>query len=341
MQFWRAWSLVRVQHRRVEGIREFQELLQSSPSAWGYYLLACALQQESRHEQAVVAFREAFRLDSRVVGDFHYNHATSLVALRRFEEAADEFKNAAQLNPSDGAAWGNLGMVLAELGRWRDAAPCLERSLRLAPSLAYSLILANTLFELNRLEDAERVTRAALELNPQALDGKETLARILTGQDRHQEALELAREITALNPSAASSRVVLAGVLREAGQLDAALEEAKAAVDLAPSEPGAYGALGATYLKMNDGAAALSAFAQMANCIDPDADRRPSWSSVWCDLGRGIALSLLGRHDEALSAFDQVLRADPEFFERWPEMAADYHRSLGESARTKRAPGTF
>jgi len=323
-----------VPRRRAEGIREFEKLLQLSPAASGYYEMACALQQEFRHQEAVDAFREAERLDSRVNADFHYNRAVSLTKIGRFQEAADAYRQAALLRPSDGEAWGNLGIVLAALGRWGDAAPCLERAIRLAPSVERSLTLATSLYELNRLDEAERVVRATLELNPRSTDVKEMLAQVLSGQDRHQEALEVADEIKALNPSALSSRVTLAGVLMEARQLEAALKEAKAAVDIAASDPRGYGILGAIYLKMHDGSAALAAFAQMVNYIDPNADRVPSSSWVWCDVGKGSALSLLGRHDEAMASFDEVLRVDPTFFERWPEMALHYHVSLRETERT-------
>ena len=57
--------------------------------------------------------------------------------------------------------------------------------------------------------------------------------------------------------------------------------------------------------------------------------------SAWvsCIVGRGVALSLLSRHDEAMEAFDEVLRTDPEFFDRWPEVAPHYQLSSRETER--------
>src|SRR5687767_10840323 len=53
VQFWRAWCLLEVPDRRVDAIEGFQTLLKQSPSGGGYYLLACGLQKEGRHEEAV------------------------------------------------------------------------------------------------------------------------------------------------------------------------------------------------------------------------------------------------------------------------------------------------
>jgi tetratricopeptide (TPR) repeat protein len=141
-----------------------------------------------------------------------------------------------------------------------------------------------------------------------SIDAKELLAQVLAGQDRYDEATSLAREICALNPDAPSSRVVLAGVLAEAGHLDEALKEAKAAAAVAPSDARCHGILGHIYMKMNDGAAALVAVECMACCVDPGMERLPSSPWVWCYAGRGAALSLIGRHDEAMAAFEEVLR---------------------------------
>jgi protein O-GlcNAc transferase len=217
VQFQRAWCLLEVPGRRIDGVIGFQNLLKQSPSAGGYYLLACGLQKEARHDEAVEAFREAIRLEGSGTADFFHNYAVSLEALRRYEDAADAYRSAAQLNPSDAEGWGNLGAVLAGLGQWKDAAACQERAMRLTPSLTHGLNLGSTLYELNRLGEAERALRDALALDPGSADAKELLAMVLAGQDRYEEALKIAREICALNPKALSSRVVLAGVLSEAG----------------------------------------------------------------------------------------------------------------------------
>ena len=205
--------------------------------------------------------------------------------------------------------------MFADLG-FPDAA---ERQAKLR--LAYAL---NQVLEERKLSQAEAA---------KVLDAKELLAQVLAGQDRYDEAIKLAREICALNPDVLSSRIVLTGVLMEAGRLDEALQEGNAAAEVAPSDARPHSTLGAIYLKMGDGTAALAAFERMARCLDPSMERLPSSGLVWCDAGRGAALSLLGRHVEAMAAFEEVLRTDQGFFERWPEVAPHYHLSSRETER--------
>ena len=132
-QFQRAWCLLHVPRRRSEGITAFQSLLRVSPSAAGFFLWVVDFSRNLDMRRRSKRFGRRHGLRAPGTADFHYNYAISLTALRRLEEAADAYQNAAQLNPSDGEAWGNLGAAFAELGRWKDAAPCQERAMRLAP----------------------------------------------------------------------------------------------------------------------------------------------------------------------------------------------------------------
>lgn len=79
VQFQRAWCLLEVPGRRTDAIIGFQKLLKQSPSAGGYYLLACGLQKEARHEEAVAAFLEAIRLEGSATADFFHHYGVSFL----------------------------------------------------------------------------------------------------------------------------------------------------------------------------------------------------------------------------------------------------------------------
>ncbi len=277
--------------------------------------------------------RRRFRLSARLLDSrapehqiLHYNLGVSLTALRRLEEAAEAFHSAAHLSPSNGEAWGNLGAAMAELGRWKDAAPCQERAVRLAPSVTHALNLASTLYELNRLTEAERVLRDAVALDSRSVDARESLATVLAGQDRYDEAIRIARELCESNSGALSSQTVLAGVLSEAGYLDEALQVAKAAADTAPHNARVYGALGSVYLKMNDGESALAAFERMAECLAPERDRLPSSPWVSYATGRGVAFAPTRRRHGSFRGVRQ------SSVERWPGAASGRIRSTHQSS---------
>jgi len=332
-QFQRAWCLLEVPHRRVESIAVFDSLLKTSPSSFGYYLMGCGLHKEQRHEEAVQAMDEARRLDPTASDRSYYcyDYGLCLASVGRFEEAADAFRDAALRKPSNAEAWGFLGLMFATVGRWTDAVPCLERAMRLSPCTLHGLHLGMTLHYLHRLDEAEQVLRECLASDPQSTTVKEALAQVLASQDRYEPALMLAQELCAMTPVEISSRAALAGVLSHAGRLDEALEEANAAVAACPSDPDAHAVLGSIYVDLNDGAAALAAFDRMERCREHRTERPAASLQVWCAVSRGNALSLLGRHEEAMCAFEEALRRDPEYFERWPEDGPHYRRSLRET----------
>lgn len=336
-QFQRAWSLLNVESRRNEGIEAFRNLLQTSPSSEGYFLLGCGLQEECRHSEAVEAFEEAARLGSPGTSDLHYNSGVALTALLRWDEARDAFQRAVDLSPSEAGAWDGLGTALAHIGQLRDAAPCHRRAMRLEPCAAHGLNLSRTLYELNQLEEAHAVLRQVLSIEPASVPAKESLVVVLTGQDRYDEAIGLGRELCARDPEALTARLVLAGALSEAGHTVEALTEARVAVNLQPDDAQTYAALGAIYLKTNDGAGALAAFERALQCPGVEDDRLPSGGWIVCIVGRGAALAQLNRHAEALTDFEDVLRIDATFFERWPEMASYYQKALGGIGRGSEA----
>ena len=295
--------------------------------------MACGLQEESRHEEAIDAFREAIRLENPGGSDLYYNFGVSLSHLRRWEEAAGAYENAAQLDPSRADAWEGVGSAYVMFGRWGDAAACYDRVRRLSPTLGRGVDAAYVLMEVNRLEEAESLLREVLKIDPDCLDTKELFAQTLAGLDRYDESIRVARDICAADPKRSSAHAILGMVLAEAGQLDEALSEAKAAVEIAPQDGYAHGAVGTVYLKMTHGAAALAAFERARAFLAIATEPPDPATSARCACGRGVALSLLGRHDEAMSAFDELLRVEPDFFERWPEQAASYELSRRETTR--------
>jgi tetratricopeptide (TPR) repeat protein len=335
LRFQRAWSLLEVPHRRLESIAAFEELMTSSPSGFGYFLLACAFQAEERHEEAVRAFQEAVRLGHCEDADFHKHRGYSLHALGRFDEALEACQTAAHLDPVDADAWAGLAATLVELDRWRDAAHCQQRAMRLAPDLERGLGLFDILYELNRLDEAERTARECLAIDPRSTDAKERLAVALADQDRLDDAMALALELCAVRTAPVSSRVVLAGVLLNAERLDEALAEARAAAEAAPSDPRPDFVLGFIYGKMNDGEAALAAF-ERVQAYHQNVEPCSTSTRAAVAVGRGNALSVLDRHDEAMSAFEEGLRLAPGYFERWPKLASHYQRSSREIQRRGR-----
>ena len=175
--------------------------------------------------------------------------------------------------------------------------------------------------------------KESLAIDPRSTEIKEFLVMVLAGYEAGDNALALAQELRKVKPVPLASRVVLAALLMEAGRLEEALQEAITAEGADPSDPRPQVVLGGIHLKMNNGEAALAAFERVQRCLDQNRDHLPISSRVWSAVARGDALSVLGRHEEAMSAFEDGLRIDAGFFERWPKLTVHYERSAREMQR--------
>lgn len=108
----------------------------------------------------------------------------------RFPQAEEFAREAIELDPLRGEAYGALGIALAQMGRTAEATEALNRSVELRPRDAKARYnLAAHLFRLGEMAAALQEARAALELQP-----------------THRAALELVRQIesrTGSQPTAA------------------------------------------------------------------------------------------------------------------------------------------
>ena len=123
----------------------------------------------------------------------------------RGAEAA--FRRALVLAPNDGPAKTNLGNLLATLGDFDSAIDLTREALATDPLRpGFHLALAIELAAANRLDEAERAIRRAIELRPAAATQYEVLAYIEVLRGNAQAALDAARQ----EPDRANQNVALA-----------------------------------------------------------------------------------------------------------------------------------
>jgi Flp pilus assembly protein TadD len=106
--------------------------------------------------------------------------------------------------------------------------------------------------------------------------------------------------------------------LLSAGQPEEAVRVAQFAVERFPHQASSHAALAWALIETRSAASALSAFDNAVR-LDPD--------STDYVAGRGIALSDLGRHAEAIRAFETVATRDRDCFHRHPEAKNRYDAS--------------
>lgn len=148
---------------------------------------------------------------------------------------------------------------------------------------------------------------------------------------RLDEAHRLAREVVAARPSMAVAHYYLAQVLLEQGRLAEAIAAMEAAVEQGAANDDLLNQLGLSLAQAGRPARAVELLAPVA-----PASRDPDLVATY-----GLALSDLGRHDEARRALVQIFELDPtnargrEILalvalrqERWDEAEAEADRAL-------------
>ena len=120
----------------------------------------------------------------------HYERGKLWLRSDDMLRASQSFRQAADLLPGFGPAWGNLGGTLGELDRPEEALAAFERALALDPSSPQALNNVGVVRrELGRLAESEAAFRQVIQLTPGMAFGHYNLGHTLFLQGRFQAAL--------------------------------------------------------------------------------------------------------------------------------------------------------
>jgi TolB-like protein/DNA-binding winged helix-turn-helix (wHTH) protein len=201
------------------------------------------------------------------------------------------------------------------------------------PSSPATMIEARGLFE------------QALDVQPTSVDGLAGVATTLvfeflngyydTGAEErlHKAELLLDRALT-IEPRHLMALKAKAALRRAQGKFDDAIAAAEAVIMENPGEPWAYKEIGLSTLYLGKPEQALEWFAKAERIGPRDPGR---WT--WLD-GRGHALILLGRDEEAIRALNSALDANPRNVSPYAFLAAAY-ALRGRSDEARAALATY
>jgi tetratricopeptide (TPR) repeat protein len=201
------------------------------------------------------------------------------------------------------------------------------------PSSPATMIEARDLFE------------HALKVQPTSVDGLAGVATTLvfeflngyydTGADKRLRRAELLldRALT-IEPRHLIALKAKAALRRAQGRFDDAIAVAEAVIMENPGEPWAYKEIGLSTMYLGDPERALQWFAKAERIGPRDPGR---WT--WLD-GRGHALILLGRDEEAIRALNSALDANPRNVAPHAFLAAAY-ALLGRSDEARAALAAY
>lgn len=166
---------------------------------------------EPRISAGLASLREAASLDPE---EPLYQNTLGLIHLdlRDLPQALEAFQKAIALNPDYGDAHHNLGVTLAESGRWEEAVKAYQRALAI---LTYTRLestyttLGLAYYNLGRLGEAESVLLQAIRLEPTLQAARYHLGLVLEKAGRREEAKAVFRGVRELAPDSVFGRAAL------------------------------------------------------------------------------------------------------------------------------------
>jgi Flp pilus assembly protein TadD len=229
-----------------------------------------------------------------------------------------------------------LGLVRSRLGDSEEAERLLRRSLELQPANEqFRLGLANFLRRAGRYADAETQYRAVLSQKPDSVPARHQLALTLADLGRGGEAESECRRLLEKDPRAADAWSLLGYILSNQQRLLEAEVAYRRSLELAPEHGLAHHNLGSLLVQMERAEEALQMLERAERLGVPHFELR---------FARGRALVLLYRIEEAEQEFARAVAERPRHLEaqlnlaRLRFMRADPLFTLGLEQALRAAP---
>ncbi|MGA8262454.1 MAG: tetratricopeptide repeat protein [Arenicellales bacterium] len=241
--------------------------------------------------------------------------AASLHALGRLEEAAEDYRQALELEPKNAEAHNNLGNILRDLGRYVDSTESHRQAIALRPAFVEAHFnLGLTLSALEDYRGAEAAFRTVLRMRPDIADAHNHLGNLYKGQGRLEKAVDAYRQALKLAPRFAEVHSNLGSTLAAQGAYEAAEASYRRALEIKPTAADILSNLG-TFL-MGRGR-----FEEAEECYRSAVRQRPGTADLHNHLG--IALRGQGRFTEACAEFSRAIELKPG--------AASIHHNMGDA----------
>lgn len=217
------------------------------------------------------------------------------------------------------ASFGRLGQILDFIMRDDLAEACYAEASRRDPAdHRWPHYMGRIAERAARLDDAERLFRLALELEPRSVGTKWQLAHVLEQLDRDTEAEEVLRESTRGSAGQPHPWTELARIALRRDDAAAAVKLAQRALEQQPDDPGAHEVAGRALAAVGNTAGAEQHRRRVARGVSLDSVPDPLASqlleisdSVLFHRAKAQYFSSIGNWPQMASAMATVVRRDP------------------------------
>jgi Tfp pilus assembly protein PilF len=250
------WKDTEAYNRRILEVMPKNYIAHSNLGS--YYLGRGRVQDALTHFQAAVQENPDY-------ADGRYNLGSLYLGMGRTEEAIYNLKAAIRLDTHFAQARNNLGSIYLAQKRYDEAIEQFRESARLLPGFHSYMNLGNALGEhagltqdIKELGEAAEAYGRALQLEPQAGDARENLAKAwiqlglaYAGHNRRQEAESVFRQLVQLVPGEPVAHFNLAQALMSQGKREEAAQQYREALRINPGFAAAQMGLKAAEGKSN------------------------------------------------------------------------------------------
>jgi tetratricopeptide (TPR) repeat protein len=214
-----------------QAVSDFRQALEAQQSAEGHLNLGTALAQVGNPEAACAQFREAVRLDPKLLAAYDAWGRT-LSSEGKPEEAVTVYQTALQMNPDAGIIHYNLGDTLRAMGRNAAAARRAAEAEGKADVAAADAQQSKD-FASQALQHYVKASRQGVDSAPFWTSYGESL----NDQERYADAVSTLKRAIAKDSEAAAAHFELARAQARLGQYDAAIGNYEKVLTLTPDNP--------------------------------------------------------------------------------------------------------
>jgi tetratricopeptide (TPR) repeat protein len=234
----------------------------------------------------------------------HFNAGVCLGRLERWEEAAASFRKAISNDPVRSEAHLALGACLVQSGLHNEAVDAYDRFLARHPDHNEALFgKAVALQKRDRNSEAAELYRRILSRNPHSEDALSNLVSLSLANQDYELVRKYAQQLAEAHPRSQIALEGLAGAAFAAGDHRSAADYSRKLADLAPQVFENWFNLGVACHKAGDLGEAAEAYAR-ATRVRPDSPQ--------AHLNLGVSLQEQGDLKAARTAYERALAIDPK-----------------------------
>ncbi|MGQ0732664.1 MAG: tetratricopeptide repeat protein [Acidobacteriota bacterium] len=240
----------------------------------------------------------------------------TLLALDRFERAADRYEQYVVLDDRSARVWYKLGLARYRAGQRTRVLPPLERALALEHTMAEAQLLRGLcLRDDGQPDEAKKALLIAAQLAPGLTAPREALAGLHAAAGEHAKAIDQLEALAALDPSRPERFVALGLGYARARRHEAAVLTLSRAVERFPNDSKVYAALGRVWLDAAQSRGDRVALKKAVEALSTAAGHSDAPSATLSALGR--ARWLVGEPAAAEQALRKAvtrLPVDPDAY---------------------------